>query len=111
MITVLATLLAIAVIGMVVSIVINVFFVVQRKQSRYVVISIVTLYVAICCRYDVKQSNNRYSDIKLSLSKDYTIKDPMKYKSSETEYETIETDHKPAYDVKMDVNPAYQATS
>ena len=36
----LATLLAIAVIGLVISIVINVFFVVQRKQSRCVVTSI-----------------------------------------------------------------------
>ena len=35
----------------------------------------------------------------------------MKYKSSETEYEAIETDHKPARDVKIDVNPAYQATN
>ena len=64
-----------------------------------------------CCRYDVNQSNIRYSDVKQSLSKDYTITDPMKYKQSEPEYEAIETDHKPACDVKMDVNPAYQATS
>ena len=35
----------------------------------------------------------------------------MKYKSSESEYEAIETEHKSACDVKMDVNPAYQATS
>ena len=36
----LATLLAIAVIGLVISVVINVFLVVQRKQSRCVVTSI-----------------------------------------------------------------------
>ena len=67
--------------------------------------------MAICCRYDVNQNSNRYGDVKLSLSKDYIIKDLMKYKSSDPEYEAIETDHKPACDVKMDVNPAYQATS
>ena len=39
-ITALATLLAIAVIGLVISIVINVFLVVQHKQSRCVVTSI-----------------------------------------------------------------------
>ena len=36
----LATLLAIAVIGLVISVVINVFLVVQRKQSRCIVTSI-----------------------------------------------------------------------
>ena len=64
-----------------------------------------------CCRYDVKQSNIRYSDVKQSLSKDYTPTDPMKYKQSEPEYEAIEIDHKPTCDVKMDANPAYQAIS
>ena len=44
----LATLLAISVIGLVISIVINVFFVVQHKQSRCVVVtSTYILYVAI----------------------------------------------------------------
>ena len=59
----------------------------------------------------MNQSNIRYSDVKLSLSRDCTIKDPMKYNPSEPEYEAIETDHKPDCDVKMDANPAYQAIS
>ena len=112
LITVLATLLAIAVIGLVISIVINVFFVVQRKRSWCVVTRyILVIYITICCRYDVNQSNKRYSDVKHSLSIDYTIKDPLKYKPSEPEYEAVETDNKPTCDVKMDANPAYQATS
>ena len=48
----LATILAIAVSGLVISVVINVFFIVQCKQSRYVTASSCTLYVrsyiAIC---------------------------------------------------------------
>ncbi len=48
----LATILAIAVSGLVISVIINVFFIVQRKQSRYVIASSCTLYVrsyiAIC---------------------------------------------------------------
>ena len=59
----------------------------------------------------MNQSNIRYSDVKLSLSRDCTIKDPMKYNPSEPEYEAIETDHKPDCNVKMDANPAYQAIS
>ena len=43
----LATLLVIAVIGLMISIVINVFFVVQRKQSRCVVTSIYSTYSCI----------------------------------------------------------------
>ena len=31
----------------------------------------------------------------------------MKYNISEPESEVVETDHKPACDVKMDANPAY----
>ena len=87
-------------------------------------------YVAItvCCRYDVNQSNIRYSDVKQSVystSTDSTIKKHLK--PSEPEYEAIERDPEakmkvdsdvemdsnPAYqcNVKMDANPAYQATS
>ena len=66
------------------------------------------LQLTICCRYDVNQSNIRYSDVKQSVSRDHTIKDA---KSSEPEYEAITTDYKPDCDVKMDANPAYQATS
>ena len=69
--------------------------------------------MTICCRYDVNQSNIKYSDVnyKQSLSRDQIITDPAQYKSSEPEYEDIGTDHKPDCDVKMDANPAYQATS
>ena len=86
--------------------------------------------MTICCRYDVSQSSVRYSDVKQSVSRDYTIKvsaNEKAVKPSEPEYEAIETDAKakmkvdydvnmdtnPAYqcDVKMDTNPAYQATS
>ena len=35
----------------------------------------------------------------------------MKYNPSEPEYEAVETDNKLTLDVKMDANPAYQATS
>ena len=66
------------------------------------------LQLTICCRYDVNQSNIRYSDVKQSVSRDHTIKDA---KSSEPEYEAITTDYKPDCDVKMDANPAYHATS
>ena len=119
-ITALATLMVIAVIGLVISVVINVLFVVQRKQSRCVVSSIHCTYccsLEYCCRYDVdvdQQSNVRYSDVKQSVSRDNTIKDPTYVniaKPSEPEYEIIETDHKPDHYAKMDANPAYHATS
>ena len=35
----------------------------------------------------------------------------MKYNPSEPEYEVVEIDNKVTCDVKMDANPAYQATS
>ena len=117
----LATLLVIAVIGLVISIVVIVFFVVQRKRSRCVVTSII-FYIKLyrweyCCRYDDdgdQQSNVRYSDVKQSVSGDNTIKN-YRYantaRPSEPEYEDIEIDHKPDHDVKMDANPAYHATS
>ena len=75
MITALVTVMVIAVIGLVISIVINVFLIVQCKQSRYVVTSIHSM-LTICCRYDVNQSNSRYSDVKQSVSRDHTIKMP-----------------------------------
>ena len=86
--------------------------------------------MTICCRYDVNQSNVRYSDVKQSASRDYNIKvfaNEKPVKPSEPEYEVIETDAKakmkvdydintdtnPAYhcNVKMDTNPAYRAAS
>jgi len=113
---VLATLLAIAVIGLVISVMIIVFFMVQRKQSRCV-ITIVSLYVVMascCCRSD-DQSSMRYSEVKKSVSGSNTITDSKHIKPSEPEYETITADPtlnvKLGYDVKMDANPAYQATS
>ena len=69
------------------------------------------LQLTICCRYDVNQSNIRYSEVKQSVSRDNTIKEYTNVKPSEPEYEAITTDHKPGYDVKMDANPAYHATS
>ena len=83
------------------------------------------LQLTICCRYDVNQSNIRYSDVKQSLSRDSAIKDSTikdYVKPSEPEYEAIvtnlhcdvEMNLNPAYqacDIKMDINPAYQATS
>ena len=67
----------------------------------------------ICYRYEVNQSdhNIRYSNVKQSLSRDNTIKDPINYKQSEPEYEIVEADHKPVGSVNMDPNPAYQVTS
>ena len=83
--------------------------------------------MTICCRYDVNQSNIRYSDVK--QSRDNTITDPtnkyIKPPEPDVEYEAVDTkpnmkpdsdvkmDVNPAYgcDVKMDANPAYQATS
>ena len=115
-----AVLLAIAVIGLVISIVINIFLVVRHKQSRCVVTSTyihsesMQLQLIICCRYDVDhdQSNVRYSDVKQSVSKDYTIKESTNIKSSGPEYEAIEFDQKTTdCNVKMDANPAYQATN
>ena len=105
----LATIMVIAIIGLVTSIVINVFVIVKLKQSRCVVTSIHSMYLqlTICCRYDVNQSNIRYSDVKQSVSRNHTIKDA---KSSEPEYEAITIDHKPDYTVKMDVDPAYAST-
>ena len=44
------------------------------------------------------------------MSRDQTSIDPAQYKSSYSEYEAIETDHEPDCDVKMDANPAYQAS-
>ena len=84
--------------------------------------------MTVCCRYDVNQSNVRYSDVKQSVYSSITdSKSEKPVKPSEPEYEAIETDAKakmkvdydvnmdtnPAYqcDIKMDTNPAYQATS
>ena len=70
--------------------------------------------MTIGCRYDVNQGNIRYSEVKQSVSRDITIKEYVNVKPSEPEYEAIETDTKKlgvGGDVKMDANPAYQATS
>ena len=117
-----ATLLAIAVIGLLISVVINVVVIVNHKQSRCDVItntpcSSVVILDCFCCRYDVDQSDVsvRYSDVKQSVSKDQTITEYANQyiKPSEPEYEAIDTkpNMKPNYDIKMDANPAYQATS
>ena len=101
----LATVMAIAVIGLVISIVINVFIIVKLKQSRCVVTS--TFYVAIVdyfCRYDVNQNTIRYSDVKQSVSRDYTSKDAKSFEP--LEYTAIETNYKPDSNIKM-VDPAY----
>ena len=45
------------------------------------------------------------------MSRDQTIIDPAQYKSSYSEYAATETDHEPDCDVKMDANPAYQASN
>ena len=72
------------------------------------------MYIWLCCRYDVSQdqSNVRYSEAKQSVSISNTVTDS---KPSEPEYEAIDTDPKLSIklggDVKMDANPAYQATS
>ena len=125
-ITALATVMVIAVIGLVISIVINVFLGVKLKQSRCVVTSmhfIIQLQLTIYCRYNVYQSNIRYSDVKQSESRDHTITNPAQCKpTEEPEYEAIEnyktacdvkTNANPAYhsDAKLNANPAYQATS
>ena len=68
--------------------------------------------MTVCCRYDVNQSDVRYSEVKKSVSIDNTIKDSSNIKPFEPEYELIGIDHKPTdCDVKMEANPAYQATS
>ena len=46
--------------------------------------------------------------MKQSVSIDHTITNPAQCQpSEEPDYEPIKTDHKPARDVKMNVNPAY----
>ena len=49
------------------------------------------------------------------MPRDHTITDSKHVQSTEVEYEAIETDPKPnmkpACDVIMDANPAYQATN
>ena len=48
------------------------------------------------------------------MSRDSTVTDSKYVQSTEPEYEVIvnpKPNMKPACDVKMDVNPAYQATS
>ena len=67
------------------------------------------MQLTVCCRsrYDVNQSDIRYSEVKQSVSRDNTIKEYVK--PPEPEYEAIETDRKPTGDVKMDVNPAYHS--
>ena len=74
------------------------------------------MVIASCYyRYDVDQSSMRYSEVKQSVSGSNTITDSKHIKPSEPEYETIAADPtlnvKLGYDVKMDANPAYQATS
>ena len=86
------------------------------------------LTITVCCRYDVNQSNIRYSDVKQSVYSTSTDSTTKKHvKPTELEYEAIKRDPEakmkvdsdvkmdsnPAYqcNVKMDANPAYQATS
>ena len=69
--------------------------------------------MTICCRYDVNQSNVRYSDVKQSVYSNITdSKSKKPVQPSEVEYEAIEIDTKAKmkfdYDVDMDINPAYQ---
>ena len=115
---VIITLAATVVIVLVICGVINVCLVVKLKQSRCVVLLRYWhslwwyTYAWLCCRsrYDVShdQSNVSYNEVKQSLSRDNTI---TVKKSSEPEYEAIETDPKLGGDVKMVANPAYKATS
>ena len=69
--------------------------------------------MTICCRYNANQSNIRFSDV--TQLTDYTITNPTsKYiEPLDPEYEIVDTklNMKPHSDVKMDANPAYQATS
>ena len=112
----LATLLAIALIVLVVSVVINVLLIIQRKQSRCVVTNMHCMQIykklIISYRYAVSQSNVRYSDVKQSGSTDHAITQSTNkhIKPSEPEYEAVDN-MKPCSDVKMDANPAYQATT
>ena len=72
--------------------------------------------MSICCRYDVKQSNIRYSDVKQTVSKNHNTTDFAKSENhvepSELEYKAMEidaeADRKVHCDVNMDTNPAYQ---
>ena len=86
---------------------INVFLVVKHRQSRCVVTTqyiCTQLQLTICCRYDVNQDTITYGEVKQSVF--------TNTQTSEPEYEVIARDHKLIdYDVKMDDNPAYQATS
>ena len=75
------------------------------------------MYVAIAdylCRSNVNESNIRYSEVKQSMSRDNTVTDSKHVQSTEPEYEAIvhpKPNTKHSYDVKMDANPAYHATS
>ena len=60
--------------------------------------------MTIGCKYDVNQSNIKYSDVKQSVSTDPTITDKKHTKPSELEYEAIETDAKAKMKVDYDVN-------
>ena len=68
--------------------------------------------LTIYYRYAVSQSNVGYSDVKQSVSRDYAITESTNkhIKLSEPEYEAVDN-IKPRDDVKMDANPAYQATT
>ena len=65
--------------------------------------------MTICCRYDVNQSNIRYSDVKQSTYNIITDPTNEYNKLSQPDYEAVDTkpNMKPDSDVKMDVNPAY----
>ena len=78
--------------------------------------------MTICCRYDVVQSNIKYSGVKQSMSRDDTKTVPTNVKSFEPDYDVVNADLQlsnsdvkmnpnPAYycDIKMHPNPAYKA--
>ena len=60
--------------------------------------------MTICCRYDVKQSDITYGEVKQSVFTNIQASEPV--------YDAIELDHKLNHsDIEMDANPAYQAIS
>ena len=65
----------------------------------------------MCCRYDVNESNIRYTEVKQSVSRDNTITDSKHVHSTEPEYDVPKPNIQHSHDVKMATNPAYHATS
>ena len=110
----LAIVMGFSVVGVMISVVINILFFIKLKQSRCVVTNIymysnVAINNYCYCRPDVSQSSMKYSEVNHSMSADNPIIDSIRnehVEPSEPEYDDI-MNMTLGNNVNVEVNPAY----